>query len=163
MKRSESWKEIPGYENRYVVSDLGRIKSLIKNKIMKQNNIQGYLHVNLYKDSKRKIMKIHRAVMLAFLGKSNLQVNHIDGNKKNNCLENLEYCDASHNMKHSYSLGLRDTHGINNSRSKFTEEEINDIKFRIKKGERNKDIAAIYEVCPSLISHIKRGFTYAKK
>lgn len=111
----EVWKDIFGYEGLYQVSTLGRVKSLGNRSnhrneiILKPAVVQGYLKVNLYKNSKGKIWSIHRLVALTFLKNSNNkpEVNHIDGNKKNNCLDNLEWNTKNENQKHCVATGLR--------------------------------------------------------
>ena len=71
---------------------------------------KGYLGVRIYKNLKGKTFKIHRLVAQAFIPNPNnlLQVNHIDGDKENNRVDNLEWCTCEENMKHSYKIGLRD-------------------------------------------------------
>lgn len=106
----EIWKDIPDYESLYQVSNLGRVKSVISNKIMspvKQNC--GYLKIELHNKGKKKIHYVHRLVLSAFspTTKANLQVNHKDGIKSNNRLNNLEWCSASENQLHAISIGLR--------------------------------------------------------
>ena len=93
----EEWRNIPGYEGLYVVSNTGKVRSLITFKILKPNfYTSGYLFVNLYKDKKPKPMSIHRMVASAFLeydlnGDSRRNViDHIDNNKTNNLLTNLQ-------------------------------------------------------------------------
>lgn len=108
----EIWKPIAGYEGHYEVSNLGNIKSLNKrhkgNLLAPQRNHKGYLRVNLWKNNKKKIRMIHRLVAEAFLLNPNnyKQINHKDGNKENNCITNLEWCTAKHNMEHAYKSGL---------------------------------------------------------
>lgn len=103
----EVWEDIPEYENSYQVSNLGRVYSKNKHKILKQSNTTtGYKKVELYKNKKRKSFKVHRLVMYSFIGIKKDIVNHKDGNPLNNNLNNLEYCNQSHNMKHAYKLGL---------------------------------------------------------
>lgn len=111
---------------KYQVSNYGRVKSLsritkvgiknvkqIKRKelILKQQlSTKKYLQVRLYdEDGKGKTFKVHRIVAETFIlnPDSLLQVNHIDGNKENNKVENLEWCTCTENMKHSYNIGLR--------------------------------------------------------
>lgn len=106
----EIWKDIPGYEGYYQVSDLGRVRSLDMNvrcrgnklalrkgKVLKLiTNRYGYLYVNLFNKNKK---TVHRLVMLAFIGDSKLTVNHIDEDKKNNKLNNLEYMSIEDNVK----------------------------------------------------------------
>lgn len=94
---TEEWKNIPGYEDLYMVSNTGKVWSLISFKILKPNfYTSGYLFVNLYKSKKAKPISIHRIVASAFLG-YNLNgnsrkyvVDHIDNNKTNNLLSNLQ-------------------------------------------------------------------------
>ena len=117
----EVWKDIKGYEGLYQVSNYGRIKSLDRiikdshrsynknDKILKLSfNFQKYLMVNLSKYGVKKSYRVNRLVAEAFipnpLNKS--QVNHIDGNKINNNVENLEWVTPSENMQHAYKNGL---------------------------------------------------------
>lgn len=112
----EVWKPIEGYEGLYEVSNLGRVKNLerripfgyglrtIPERILKNNvNEFGYLYVRLYKDAKGKKHKIHRLVAQTFIENPENKkcVNHIDGNKQNNSVENLEWVTHSENMKHA--------------------------------------------------------------
>lgn len=114
----ETWKDIVGYENKYQVSNLGRIKTiphyvsnhtgqiLLKEHISKgYKTKKGYLCIEL----KGKSLRVHRLVATAFLPKvkGKNQVNHIDGNKQNNRIDNLEWCDNRENQKHAYKIGLQ--------------------------------------------------------
>lgn len=101
----EIWKDIKGYEGLYQVSNWGRVKSLKygKERILKpQKDRGGYLRIGLYKDRKFKLTKIHRLVAEAFLeNPDNLpEVNHRDENKKNNRVENLEWCTHLYNQNY---------------------------------------------------------------
>lgn len=108
----EIWKDIKGYEGLYQVSNLGRIKSFHKyrttNRIMKPRLKRGYYQIGLRKDSKRKWYSIHRLVAQAFILNSNNYpiINHKDGNKLNNNVDNLEWCTYSYNSKEAIRLGL---------------------------------------------------------
>ena len=110
----EIWKPIPGYLN-YNVSNLGRVRSLgrfvhgnhgdyfIEGRILKPiKNKGGYLKVNISVNGHRQEHKIHQLVMSAFVGDSpdGLQVNHIDEDKTNNRLDNLEYVTPKENINH---------------------------------------------------------------
>lgn len=103
----EIWRDIEGYENLYQVSNLGRVKSLNynhtgKEKIMKAKKDKGYLRVQLYKDGKPKFYSVHRLVATSFLPNPNnlSQVNHIDEDKSNNIVDNLEWCSAKYNSNY---------------------------------------------------------------
>ena len=103
----EIWKDIKGFEGKYKVSNWGRVKSLVDNhgkfreKILSlSKNTWGYLQVGLSKAGTRKGYTIHRLVLSTFNpidGIENLEINHIDEDKTNNRLENLEWCDRSYN------------------------------------------------------------------
>lgn len=111
----EWWKFIPGYDYRYMVSNKGRVLSLSykytrKVKILKQTRTgNNYLRVVLSNNGNPKIVRIHRLVALAFipipvhlkhLPMDKIHVNHKDENKHNNCVENLEWCDAEYNSNY---------------------------------------------------------------
>lgn len=102
----EVWKDIAGYEGLYQVSNMGRVKSLLKKRIIRKHNTSnGYLQVHLYKNKKVKYEYIHRLVATAFCSEkseSRNEVNHIDGDRKNNTYLNLEWCTRSEN--HSTDL-----------------------------------------------------------
>lgn len=117
----EIWKDIQGYEGFYMVSNKGRVKSLnYKNsgheQILKPKKHNfGYLQVQL-NSVENKTFTIHRLVAQAFIPNPlNLPlVNHKDENKQNNCVENLEWCDNSYNVR--YSLGLHIRNGCGKRR-----------------------------------------------
>ena len=111
----EEWRPVVGYEGLYEVSNMGKVKSLermkwngngcykIPERILKPKKDKGgYLQVNLSKDGKDKWCTVHRLVATAFLPNlDNLpQVNHIDENKENNCVQNLEWCSRSYNINY---------------------------------------------------------------
>lgn len=111
MQRQEIWKDIEGFPN-YKVSNLGNIKSFTKkgcgNNLIPQPIRKGYLQVLLYKNGKPYPKKVHRLVAITFISNKDKlpQVNHIDGDKTNNCVNNLEWCDNSYNQIHAYKNGL---------------------------------------------------------
>ena len=106
--KEEVWKDIEGFERKYIVSKLGRVKSLNyhrtgKERIFKgKDNGHGYLQVKLYKDGKGKWYLVHVLVATAFLENPEgyTEVNHLDENKQNNCMDNLEYCSRSYNVNY---------------------------------------------------------------
>lgn len=117
--REEIWKDIKGYEGKYQISNTGYVKSLDfnhtgKEKILKNKvNYKGYCFVTLYKENKQYYPAIHRLVAEAFIPNSDClpQVNHIDGNKCNNHVENLEWCTNLENMHHAIKTGLTNCRG----------------------------------------------------
>ena len=93
-------KDIKGYEGIYGITSCGKVWSYKKKKFLTpKDSGNGYLMVQLYKDGKRKNYKIHRLAAEAYIPNPNNlpQINHRDENKTNNCLQNLEWCDAKYN------------------------------------------------------------------
>lgn len=119
----EIWKDIVGYEGLYQVSNFGRVKSLAKVdrvgrfhpeqlKVQVNNGI-GYLVVNLKHNGKQQMRSVHRLVAEHFIS-NDLElpeVNHIDGNKSNNVVNNLEWCTHSENIQHAVDTGLHTNFG----------------------------------------------------
>ena len=120
MAINEIWRDVVGYEGLYQVSNLGRVKSLpratTKGKTLRIhiNNRNKYCYVCLCDNNKKAQKRVHVLVANAFLGDNpnKLQVNHIDGNKTNNHITNLEYCTQSENMQHAYLMGLEKPKGL---------------------------------------------------
>lgn len=136
IKVGERWKDIKDFPN-YQISNYGRVKSkeritkvgiknvkqvIRKEKILKPLKItKGYLGIRLYNNSNAKTFKIHRLVATYFIPNPNNlpQVNHIDGNKENNFVNNLEWCTCNENMEHSYKIGLRNKDILRENMSKL--------------------------------------------
>lgn len=127
----EIWKD---YIYNYQISNFGRVRNKVTNKILKQNKTgKGYLGcvVSLGKRHCYKLIKIHRAVAECFIPNPNNYpvVNHIDGNKENNLYSNLEWCTYKDNNLHSYKLGLnKPVIGERNPHSKLSIRDVNFIK-----------------------------------
>ncbi|AGY48385.1 HNH endonuclease [Bacillus phage Slash] len=125
----EKWKDIKGYEGYYQVSDLGNVRSLDrkdtrgyewKGKILRLKiNKNGYCFVALSKGSKVSYPRVHRLVAEAFIPNPENKrcVNHDDGNKSNNKIDNLFWATSSENNKHAYETGLKEPY------LKLTQEE----------------------------------------
>lgn len=112
---NEEWKDIKGYEGHYQVSNYGRIKSFAINKGMYVKILKyvpdkdGYNRIGIYNKGKMKNFSVHRLVAKAFIYNPNNYpvVNHINGIKTDNRVNNLEWCTIKHNTKESYRLGLQ--------------------------------------------------------
>ena len=104
----EIWKDMKNFEGLYKINNEGLIKNK-RNKTLKTSiNHNGYVVVYLCKDNKKYAKKVHRLVAETFISKieGKNQVNHIDGNKRNNNVDNLEWCTQSENIKHAYKNNL---------------------------------------------------------
>lgn len=123
---------------------------------------KGYLHITLSRFGIKKTFLVHRLTALSFIPNPNNlpQVNHKDGNKLNNCIDNLEWCTCSENLKHAFSLGLSkaNNEGAKNPKAKLTENDVLEIKALIKSKfiPQNK-IAKMYNIDATVISGIKKG------
>ncbi len=169
MNNIEEWKTIEEFSD-YQISNFGRVKSF-KNRNGKKERIlkpsrdksgNGYLFVNLCKNGKRKICCIHKLILCNFKPINNLnnfECNHIDGNKLNNYMDNLEWCTKSENQLHAYRTGLKiSLKGEDHGRSKLKESNIKEIRMLLKKGEYSqRRIAEIFDVSQQQISRIKSG------
>jgi len=164
---TENWKPLKDYEGLYEISNMGRVKSLVK----KGNNTQkirktgldvatGYTNVQLRKNNKPLTKRVHRFVAEAFVPNPDNKpvVNHKDGNKKNCKANNLEWMTYSENTLHSFKNGLqRKIFGNKNYITKIKDQDVLKIRELINQGKTNKEIAKIYGVNPSQISRIKTG------
>lgn len=125
MEKQEIWKDIPDYEGIYQASNLGRIRTASnKTTYTEKHGIRhwqqrilkfkgetyktGY-RVSLWKNGKSKDFLVARLIATTFLGKSELTVNHIDGNRFNNNIENLEWCTLGENIRKGFETGLYKT------------------------------------------------------
>jgi len=112
-------------------------------------------------DGKKKTFRVHRLVLMAFNpveGMENLQVNHKDGNKRNNKLENLEWCTASENQIHAFKTGLSHARrGENSNFHKLTEKDVKKVFELRKKGLTQQEIGDIVGCTKSNISYILKG------
>jgi hypothetical protein len=119
--------------------------------------LTGYRYVSISKDGNPRKHLVHRLVMEAFVGASDLQVNHKDGDKANNSLSNLEYCTSSENMLHR-SRVLGKVIGSSNTAAVLRERDIPAIRADTRK---LKDIAADYGVTLQAIWYVKKRKNWA--
>lgn len=166
----EIWKDIIGYEGYYQVSNLGNVRSLdriIKNKnnkdiirkgkILKPGVKHSSLFVNLNKNSKMKGYKIHKLVMLMFVGErpKDMHICHNDGNFKNNRLDNLRYDTAKENKKDCYRYSEKP------SNAKLTIDNVLKIRKMYHNGYTQKEIAKTFNISRSHVSHIVNGRSFS--
>lgn len=137
----EIWRDVVGYEGKYKVSNKGRVKTFQRKiiRILIPKN-EEYFSVDLSKFGKQKIILVHRLVAKAFIPNPENKpfVNHKDGNKLNNCVENLEWSTVAENTQHAYDTGLANAlRGAKNGGAKFTEEQVKEIRAMHIKGDKN--------------------------
>ena len=115
MQKQKEWKEIVGFEGKYTVSNYGDVMILKPENggspriLRPQIDRYGYVKVSLYKDKHSKQYTVHRLVARMFIPNPMFytEINHKDGNKQNNCADNLEWCTRSENMSHAFAMGLK--------------------------------------------------------
>lgn len=161
MPYKKIWKQIPN--SPYIISSDGEIQNYKTKKFVKEwyywNKKKGYKTVNLSIDKKIKTFLVHRLVAQMFI--PNLyekpQVNHINGIKTDNRVENLEWVTISENIKHSYNIGLRSKKGEKHHLSKLNDNSVRKIKEMCKLGKNQTEIAKVFNVGQWEISKIYRG------
>ena len=172
----ENWKMVRGSQY-YAVSDLGNVKcvggvimrkdgkpyTLTPRKLTPKVSNCNYMMIHLNIDVNRHAL-IHRLVLEAFNpveNMENLQVNHIDGNKQNNKLENLEWATREENMQHALRMGLwvpTYARGKDNPHLKLLDEDVAEIRKLLATGQyKQYEIAEMYGVRDSVISTIKHN------
>lgn len=170
------WKEIPGTEGVYFASNDGQVKSVthltvtskghnrvFPGKVLSQSKqINGYLGCSIQnKVGLSKRVLVHRLIASAFFGLSKLQVNHKNGIKTDNRVENLEYCTASENLKHSFKLGLSCNKADRHPNSILTNNEAMEVFALATAKHKTSEIAKAYGISQSLVSNIKYGRNYS--
>lgn len=160
----KAWEDVAGYEGIYSISDDGDVMRVCGGSgaraylILKpQASRTGYLRVGLWKDGTCKRHSVHRLVAAAFIGKHTNQINHKDGDKRNNSSWNLEYVTAKENINHAIKHGLRDTCGTKNHASKLDEEDVRMIRTCDLSGYA---LARKLGVTQRVISLVRRGLAW---
>lgn len=167
----EVWKNIEGYEGFYQVSNKGRVKSLkwAGGKIMKLSEIRGgYLGTSLY-NHRLQAVRAHQLVAEAFIPNPENKpcVNHKDGNKKNNCVENLEWATYSENTLHAHKNNLiRRRKGTEVYNAKLTDEQVRYIRENYIPYDKNfggTAFAKKFNVCAETIYLVLKNLHYKDK
>lgn len=166
----EIWQSIQGYEGLYWVSNLGRVKS--KTDLLQPLKDRGkYLRVQLSKHNIQKFYSIHRLVALAFIPnpENKAEVNHIDGNKQNNTVQNLQWCSRSENMQHQFDNGLNVSQTGRSSRAYKGDVEVFNAKGELVEVLKGRADMVAKGYNPSNISEVlsgkrktHKGFTFKR-
>lgn len=157
--QGENWVEFPirGFPD-YMVSDFGRVYSKRRKRLLGlRPNHKGYLCTEVNYMKERKTFLVHRLVAFAFLdkpSKEQTQINHIDGDKSNNCVSNLEWCTQSENKKHAFRIGLECNQGEKHPQAKFTNSDILKIRSLFRSGHTRRMLAEMFDTKPSNIKSI---------
>lgn len=155
----EIFKSIPGYSP-YEISNLGRLKRYEK---ILSTPISSIGYKRKYLKDLCKNLLIHRAIAICFIeNPENLsEVNHIDGNKSNNSIDNLEWVSRQGNASHAKKMGLLKTHkGQDSIKAKLSNDYIPIIRDAISAGFSQRKIAAYFGVSQTAISLINRGINW---
>jgi DNA-binding XRE family transcriptional regulator len=174
----EIWKQVPEYPD-YEASSLGNIRSLDKivpkwnapfyrkrkGKILKKSiGTNGYYYISMYKDKKQKSFKVARVIAQTFLNNPrNLpEVNHINSNRTDDRVQNLEWCNRSQNMKHAFDKGFACQKGEKNGYSKLSKKEVIEIKRLHSIGDyKQKELAKIFNISKTTIHNVIKGKTWS--
>lgn len=175
-----NWKTISNFEGLYEVSDTGLVRSLDRrakrSAILLGRTLKpwtshgGYLYVTLCKNGERTRAAVHQLVATAFISPkpSGLEVNHMDGDKKNNNASNLEYVTRRENTLHASRVLGQLSHkrivpfGSKSKHAKLNELQVAQIKQLIRDGVSDSTIAQMYPVSRRAINWIRNGVTWAR-
>ena len=181
MTSAERYYDVLGWEDRYQITKFGQVRRKsryinspicggqrrLPTKQLSVRLIRGYLAIQIRIHGRGKTIYIHRMLAMLFIPNPENKrcINHIDGQKDNNSLGNLEWCTHKENMAHAHRTGLahvpRQGPGELSSAAKLNNEQVIDIKRRLLIGETYKSIGSIYGVSNSTIGWIARGETWS--
>lgn len=158
------WIDIENHPN-YQINELGQVKKKSSNKILIPFiTTNGYLRIRF----DGKAYQVHKLIALHFIPNTNdyQEINHIDNDKLNNNIDNLEWCTREHNMQHcvksgrSNILDICGIKGVKNPNSKLSNEQVLEIKNRLQQGESTTSICKDYNVSSTVILNIRKGKSY---
>lgn len=175
-----TWFDVIGYEDRYQVTRTGLVRSksryvnspaaggrrFLNGKMLKLAIVKGYPAIQSNVDGARYTLYLHRILAELFIpnpdGKPS--INHIDGDKANFALENLEWCSHKENMRHAFNTGLATAPNVGpgeqSPSAKLNDDAVRDIKRRLRAGETHRSLATEYGISTGTIGFIARGETW---
>lgn len=163
------WKDVPALSGRYEASETGEIRNKTTKHIRKQRmNKYGYCQINISRNDgtgKSNTMLVHKLIAETFIPNPDQlpEVNHIDGDKSNNHVSNLEWCTKSDNQKHAHKLGLSHVyHGEDHPCAKLTNEEVKQVKQMYMEGVSQQKIADFFHVSNTTVRRVLNGERYAR-
>ena len=154
-------KDIPEFEELYAITNDGRVWSKKRNHFMNPFLNQGYPQILLTKNKKVRCFRVHRLVASCFLApiENKIIVNHKNGIKTDNRVENLEWCTVAENVQHSYKTGLqRIVKGDKHWSTKFTDKQVQEMRDLWATGRyRQREIEAIFGANRGYVCNIVIG------
>lgn len=148
-------KDIPGYEGLYSILETGEVLCLGQRKVWKKKVLtnRGYLSVDLFKDGKYTKHSIHRLIAITFIPNPDClpEVNHKDGNKLNNSIDNLEWMSHSDNVKHAFRMGLKKPTRPNTS---LNEAQVRAMREMWSNGAKYSYLAKLFNMSTGSIRQI---------
>lgn len=163
---AEEWRFVRGYDGRYQVSNLGRVRRVVSKyghrcdpKILRATpcvSRGGYLRIGLREDGRKRLHQVHRLVLEAFIGPppfAGAQAAHLDNNPQNNDVRNLAWMSCRDNLRMRDAAGTAPK-GERNNKAKLTNVSVQDIRRRRAAGESGASLAREYGVCKNTVWNI---------
>ena len=166
----ETWIPSIQFGDLYEVSSLGRVRALKDRRGTKAGTVlkpritkDGYVKVVLRNSPEHRAWFVHRLVYASFIGVTcdEVQIDHIDGDKQNNSIINLEAVSRLVNMRRSFDNGRNVARGSSAGLAKLTECDVAKIKRRLALGEQHNKIALDFSISPTTVGRIAAGRTWA--